>query len=104
MSRKSVKYLTEKEIQELLLRESTDEDVDHVEAEVMYDSDSDKDYIPGPSDDDEDGDDSDGIVPSTSSHKRKNTVIVVALQPDKWPVASTSTAHPTSPATPPFPG
>ncbi|KAL7846700.1 hypothetical protein SRHO_G00216800 [Serrasalmus rhombeus] len=100
MSRKSVKYLTEKEMQELLFRENSDEDVDHVEAEVMYDSDSDKDYIPEPSDDD-DEDDSDGAEPSTSSHKRKKIQHHDCGSPTTrqmatpGPVASTSTAHPT---------
>lgn len=78
MSRKSVKYLTEKEIQELLFRESSDEDVDH----VMYDSDSDKDYIPEPSDNDEDN--SDGIEPSTSSgHPR--TCCLYIYSPSYFP-------------------
>ncbi|KAL7868524.1 hypothetical protein SRHO_G00099080 [Serrasalmus rhombeus] len=102
MARKSVKYLTEKEIQELVFRENSDEDVDHVEAEVMYDSDSDKDYIPEPSDDD-DEDDSDGTEPSTSSHKRKKIQHRDCGSPTRQmatpgPVASTSTAHPTFPA------
>lgn len=66
--RKPLKYFTQKEIEEILFRESSDEDVDNVEAEEMYDSESDVDYIPKPGDDDSD---SDGFEPSTSSHRRK---------------------------------
>lgn len=102
-----MKYLYQKEIEKLLFRESSDEDVDDVEAEMMYESDSDKDYRPEPSDDDDEEDDSDGIEPSTSSHQRKKIQRHDSGRPTTrqmatpGPVASTSTAHPISPATRP---
>lgn len=40
--------IPEKKVQELLFRESIDQDVDHVEAELMYDGDADKDSRPEP--------------------------------------------------------
>lgn len=101
--RKPLKYFTQKEIEEILFRESSDEDVDHVEAEEMYDSESDVDYIPKPGDDDSD---SDGFEPSTSSHRRKkmrhrdSSRLTTRQIPTSGPFASRVTAHLTSPATP----
>lgn len=101
--RKPVKYLSDKEIEEILFRESSDEDVDDVEAEEMYDSDSDIDYIPKPGEDDES--DSDGFEPCTSSRQRKKKQRQDSGRPTTTEIAipgpaSVSTAHPTSPATP----